>query len=267
MAKLSLTPALKKEYEQLFNNCLINPNRFNDVKTLVKSLYDNRSLYQDVGDKMGIPWSFIAVVHNMESSQDFKRHLHNGDPLRAPTVHVPKGRPPGSGPFSWQTSAADALGLRKLSAKTDWTLSGTLYQLELYNGIGYRLYHPHVLTPYLWSFSNHYQNGKYVGDGTWSESAKSAQCGAAVLLRRMAENGHIDFADQPSPAMGDAPIIVKYSASKPGSSEAVAKVQDLQRWLNTFPGIFVKVDGVPGDRTSAAYLKVTGHYLPGDPRG
>jgi lysozyme family protein len=46
----------------------------------------------------------------------------------------------------------------------------------------------------------------------------------------------------------------------------VAQAEDLQRWLNTFPGIFVKVDGVPGNRTSDAYKKVTGSYLPGDPR-
>jgi hypothetical protein len=44
------------------------------------------------------------------------------------------------------------------------------------------------------------------------------------------------------------------------------RVEDLQRWLNTFPGIFVKVDGVPGDRTSDAYRQVTGSFLPGDPR-
>jgi hypothetical protein len=36
--------------------------------------------------------------------------------------------------------------------------------------------------------------------------------------------------------------------------------------LNTFPGIFVKVDGVPGERTSDAFRKVTGHFLFGDPR-
>lgn len=267
MAKLSLTPALKNEYEQLFNSCLITSIRFNEVNTLVKTLYEHRDQYQGVGEKMGIPWGFIAVVHNMESSQNFKKHLHNGDPLNARTVNVPAGRPLGQPPFTWETSAVDALSLRKLGARTDWTLPGTLYELELYNGIGYRLYHPHVLTPYLWSFSNHYQSGKYVSDGTWSDSAKSAQCGAAVLLRRMAENGYIDFVDQPSPAAQDGPIIVNYSATRPDSPEAVAKAENLQRWLNTFPGVFVKVDGSPGDRTSAAYFKVTGHYLPGDPRG
>ena len=83
----------------------------------------------------------------------------------------------------------------------------------------------------------------------------------------MAENGYIDFEDQPAPAEQDGPIIVNYSGTKPVNPEDVARAEDLQLWLNTFPGIFVKVDGSPGDRTSAAFFKVTGHYLPGDPRG
>ncbi len=42
--------------------------------------------------------------------------------------------------------------------------------------------------------------------------------------------------------------------------------EELQRALNNFPGIFVKVDGVPGPKTSDAFKKVTGHFLVGDPR-
>jgi hypothetical protein len=43
-------------------------------------------------------------------------------------------------------------------------------------------------------------------------------------------------------------------------------VEELQTWLNSFPGVFVKIDGVPGKRTSEAWRLVTGAYLPGDPR-
>ena len=89
---------------------------------------------------------------------------------------------------------------------------------------------------------------------------------AAVLLRRMAENNEIEFPDQPAPAPGDEPAVVSYSAKKPTDSEIVAGAEALQSWLNTFPGIFVKVDGWPGERTSNAYRMVTGMYLPGDPR-
>jgi len=65
--------------------------------------------------------------------------------------------------------------------------------MESYNGWGYRLYHPNVKSPYLWSYSNQYEKGKYVADATWDKDAVSAQCGGAVLLKRMEERGIISF--------------------------------------------------------------------------
>ncbi len=203
----------------------------------------------------------------MESSLRFTGHLHNGDPLTARTVQVPAGRPrSGAPPFSWEESAADALASHRLGARTDWSLAGMLYQLERYNGWGYRRFHPDVPSPYLWSFSEHYRAGKYVADGSFSATAVSGQCGAAVLLRRLAEHGHIDFPDHPRPPAEADPLLVRYSVTRPRAAAAAQRVEQLQRWLNTFSGIFVRVDGIPGPRTSAAYRLVTGEYLPGDPR-
>ncbi len=51
------------------------------------------------------------------------------------------------------------------------------------------------------------------------------------------------------------------------ASPRPTEAEHLQRWLNTFPDLFLRVDGIPGDRTSMAYRRVTGHYLPGDSRG
>ena len=256
---------LRNEYERLFNTCIIRPNKMQQVEDIIIKLQANKGHYQIVSDALGIPWFFVAVIHNMESSINFTRHLHNGDPLTARTKQVPKGRPKkGNPPFTWEESANDALTMRGLNSQTDWSLAGTLYQLERYNGWGYRNVHPHVLSPYLWSFSEQYISGKYVADGTWSDTAVSNQCGAAVLLRRMAENGQIEFMDQPNPSPNANPLVVPYSATKPDDPVLVAQAEELQRWLNTFPGIFVKVDGVPGPRTSEAYKKVTGSYLPGD---
>jgi len=76
----------------------------------------------------------------------------------------------------------------------------------------------------------------------------------------------IEFQDQPLPQEDSDPLVVPYSNRKSRDPEIVARAEALQRWLNGFDGIFVKVDGVPGDRTSEAYKKVTGNYLPGDPR-
>jgi lysozyme family protein len=268
MAKISLTPALRKEYEDLFNTCVIKPARMAEVETTIGRLLAKRTVYQGVGGPLGIPWFIIAVIHNMEASLDFSSHLHNGDPLTARTVQVPAGRPKkGNPPFSWEESASDALTMRGLGSATDWSLAGTLYQMEGYNGWGYRLKHQHVKSPYLWSYSNHYTSGKFVKDGVWSDSAVSKQCGAAVILRRMSESGQIEFADQPAPKADTPPLVVSYSMKKSGDPAQVARAETLQQWLNTFPGIFVKVDGVPGERTSNAFKSVTGVYLPGDPRG
>lgn len=268
MVNVPLTSALRKQYQDRFDSCVIRPERAAEVERLVDGLAANRARYEAVSAHMGIPWHFVAVIHNMESSQSFRGHLHNGDPLTARTVQVPKGRPKTGGPpFTWEVSAADALAIKGLSAATDWSLAGTLYQAERFNGMGYLAFHPGVPSPYLWSFSTHYARGKYVSDGTWSDTAVSKQCGAAVLLRRMAERGLAVFADQVPPPADAAPMVTHFTNIKPTDPQVLARGMALQTWLNTHTGIFLRVDGATGEKTSDAYRKVTGHFLPGDPRG
>lgn len=183
-----LDPALRTEYRQLFRTCTIRPERLATVRAMVNKIRANQARCAAVAQKTEVPWYLIAVLQAMEANLNFNRHLHNGDPLTARTVHVPKGRPPhGNPPFTWEESALDALQYEGFTAWHDWTLPGILYKLEGYNGWGYRKYHPDVLTPYLWSFSTHYTRGKYVSDGTWSATAVSQQCGAAVLLKEMVQ--------------------------------------------------------------------------------
>lgn len=266
MPAINLTDGLRREYEHLFNTCIIRSGYESEIEGIIEGITRNRARYQGLGKIFDIPWYFIAVIHNTESGLDFSTHLHNGDPLTRRTTHEPVNRPLiGEPPFTWEQSAADALRQKSMRSGMDWGLAGTLYQIERYNGWGYRLYHPHVLSPYLWSYSNHYTSGKYVKDGLWSDTAVSKQCGAAVVLRRMAEKLLIDFMDQPAPD-DSGRLVVAYSTGKPADPKMFGRALELQRWLNTFPGIFVKVDGIPGEKTSAAYRKVTGHYLPGDPR-
>ncbi|MCG6657335.1 hypothetical protein HOP52_06055 [Halomonas campisalis] len=278
---IRLTDPLRREYERLFETCDILPERHAEVERTVDRLLSHRDRYQAVTERRGVPWYFVALVHSMESGSSFNSHLHNGDPLTARTVQVPAGRPKrGKPPFTWEESAADAMALKRLDGDTDWSLAGTLYQLERYNGWGYRMYHPHVLSPYLWSFSTHYTSGRYVADGRWSDTAVSRQCGAAVVLRRMVERGLVDLADQPAATLyaevaaepagskvRQGPMVSRHRMRRSRSDAETEKARRLQRWLTSFPGIFLKADGIPGDRTSDAYRLVTGHYLPGDPRG
>jgi lysozyme family protein len=267
MANVKLTDTLRTEYQQLFRDCVIDPAQASLVGKLVNQLDSNRSRYEAVADGLGIPWYFIAVIHNMEASQNFSRHLHNGDPLMQRTTHAPAGRPKsGNPPFTWEQSAADALTLKGLDEWDDWSIAGTLYQIEGYNGWGYRRYHPHVKSPYLWGFSNHYVSGKYIADGTWSETAVSRQCGAAVLLRRMAERGIAELVvDAPTTA-----IARKIDSGEPllaySTSGKKLYAEELQKFLSQFPGVHLKPDGWPGKNTSDAFRLVTGYYLKGDPR-
>jgi lysozyme family protein len=266
MALIAFSDNLKNEYDNLFNNCQVSPERAPLVESIITKIVANKPRYEAVGNKLKIPWYFIGVIHNMESSLNFTKHLHNGDPLTARTKQVPAGRPAeGNPPFTWEQSAEDSLKLMKLDQWTDWSLPAMLYKIEAYNGFGYRSKHPSVLSPYLWSFSNHYTKGKYVADGTWSDTAVSNQCGAAVILRRMAERGDfaasaVNFVKPKPAAVADVPTL-KYS------DKQIPYGEELQLFLNKFPGIFVKVDGCPGERSSDAFKKIFGVYLLGDPRG
>ena len=183
---------LEQEYLDYFASVKVDPARQAIVNQLALKAHGNRNIYASVGDKLGIPWWFIAAIHMMESGFNFKGHLHNGDPLRAVTKQVPKGRPKHRKPppaFTWQESAQDALTLKKFDGLDDWSLARCLYRLERYNGVGYR--RKQLPTPYLWSFSNLYTKGKFVKDGVFDRNAVSKQCGAAVMIWQLREKGLI----------------------------------------------------------------------------
>lgn len=229
----------KDEYQQLFDKCAIQSGKTGSLDEIIDRLERNMAPYQTLEKRLGIPWYFIAVIHERESSGHFDRHLHNGDPLTAPTVHRPAGRPPYGGPtFTWEDSAEDALRYKDLDEWTDWSVPGMLYQLEGYNGFGYRLHHPETLSPYLWSFSTNYQKGKYDRDGHFNPDLVDEQAGTATLLRRMVDlkKDYVqDLAAAPAPKPPAAPKPVKpetfiYTV-KPGDNlTKIAKQLGLSSW-------------------------------------
>src|SRR6266496_1241652 len=197
MTAPKFTAALAKEYSDLFNRCKIAPDKMAEVKEVVQRILQYQSRYASIAAQSTVPWYVIAVIHNMECGLDFTKHLHNGDSLKRRTVNVPAGRPKiGQPPFTFEVSALDALEYDKLTEWDDWSIGGICYKLEGFNGWGYRA--RDINSPYLWSYSNLYTSGKYVADNKWSGTAVSSQCGAAVILRRMSDQGAIDLVSPPS---------------------------------------------------------------------
>lgn len=184
---------LRGEYRRMFGRLEVRRERTDAVDFHLAMIRKSRERYERAGTRTGVPWFFIAVTHALESSFNFRAHLHNGDfPLSARTRQVPAGRPrvwlP---PSDWESSAIDALNLLGFSGQRDWSIERTLFRLEAYNGFGYRRLG--VPTPYLWSFSQHYDRGKFVADGSFNRSARSQQCGAAVMLKVLDAAGEIDW--------------------------------------------------------------------------
>ncbi len=189
---MKFTLAVKTEYENLMENCEIRADRVGDVDAIIFRILPHQVLYEKIGNELDIPWYFIAAIHNLECGLRFDRHFHNGDLLTKRTIHVPKGRPPvGNPPFTFEESAIDALTLEGFANKPSWTLPLMLFGLEKFNGFGYR--RKGINSPYLWSFSNHYESGKFVADGEFSLTAVSAQCGGATLFKRMEEQALIEI--------------------------------------------------------------------------
>jgi lysozyme family protein len=243
----------------MFATCAIHQEWAAEVDEITNALVNERERYQIVSEQLNVPWFVVAVVHESDVGRDFSVHLHNGDPLTERTRHLPDGRPiEGDPPFLWEDSATDALRSYHFDLCKDWSIAGILFLLEGRSGWGYRLHHPEVPSPYLWNYSTHYTQGKYVTDDTWSETSVAQRCGAAVLLRRLAERDLIELHD-PGERL-DWPLLrYNESVSSPW-------IEALQRFMNTLPGIYVKVDGRAGPRTSKAFYTLAGLYLLGDPR-
>jgi lysozyme family protein len=180
---------LKDQYAYLYGKAIIRPAFQTPAQMLAGFIKDNETCYKAVAAAVNpeLPWQFVGAIHAMECSGDFRCHLHNGDPLSDRTVHEPVGRPLGTPPFNWETSAIDALKLRELDRVQDWSLPAQLWQAEGYNGFGYRLFYPEVLSPYLWSGTHWYTKGKYTADGSFDSHAISVQVGVAVIFYALAE--------------------------------------------------------------------------------
>lgn len=179
---------LLPEYLNLWETMQINPSQLALVTMCANRINNERARYTEIVEGTSVPWYLFGILHFMESGQNFNHHPHNGDPLTARTVNVPRGRPVlGTPPFTFAESAKDAIRYTKLDKWQNWQIGGLLYRIEAYNGFGYRNPQRAINSPYLWSMTNHYIKGKFVADGKFDKEAVSKQIGAAALLKRMIE--------------------------------------------------------------------------------
>jgi lysozyme family protein len=186
---------------------------------------DARSRYQAVAAKTGVPWVFIAVIHERECSQDWTGSLAQGDPWDRVSVHVPSGR----GPFkSWEEAAIDALDncAPYAGRNKDWSIGGLLTKLEEYNGLGYAA--RGEPSPYLWAGTDQYRSGKYVRDGVYDPNAVDSQPGCAgLLMAMMAADPTIPLAQTPLVRVAPKEPAPKPSVSRPAKGSVGAWVVSL----------------------------------------
>ena len=240
------------------------------MQSAADMLAKGAKIYATLGTALGgAPWFFVGALHLMESTCNFNTHLHNGDPLSARTTHKPAGKPKaGNPPFTWQQSAADALS--RFAGATDWSLGRILDRWEAYNGLGYR--NRGLPSPYLWSGSDQWEKGKFVGDGDFDPEAGSDQIGAAVVLKRLVSQGLVTL-DAASGAtageavlglqVGDAtlPTTIDIRSAQdelafPGPLDQGARgigVRRVQEWCS-FDGAQTKIDGDFGSGTHDALV-------------
>ncbi|AWM02526.1 hypothetical protein [Bradyrhizobium amphicarpaeae] len=215
--------ALKRANAGRWSNA--RPTRKAEAANAALRLYKAKARYQAVERETGVPWPAIAVIHERESSQDWRASLAQGDPWNCVSVHVPARR----GPFaSWEAAAIDALVKCPpyLARHRDWSIAAALTALETYNGIGYAARgRP---SPYLWSGTNQYRAGKYVRDGVYDPGKVDPQLGCAALMIALMElDPEIDFAGAKIANSASAGDSAKPSLTNPSKGSIGAFVIDM----------------------------------------
>lgn len=173
---------LAPEYTDLWARMAPRPECATLINRTARRLIGHKAQYQVVEASTGVPWFVIAALHERESGADFATYLGNGEPLDRVTRLVPRGR----GPFaSWEAGAVDALTLDGLTQVTGWNAERACYEIEKFNGFGYRNPSRDIPSPYLWGGTNIQKPGKFVADGRFDPRETDQQLGAIAVMREI----------------------------------------------------------------------------------
>ena len=107
--------------------------------------------------------------------------MHNGQPLGQKTTIVPRD----VSYDDFVEAAVDALNTQQDSKGIHLTVDSDIVMMmtfaEIYNGTGYTDYR-NIASPYVFSGTEVYKEGKYISDGSFSSTQVDAQPGVYILV-------------------------------------------------------------------------------------
>lgn len=244
---MQLSSALIVHYETNFNGVQIRPEWAKIVHRSVRRIYESRDLYQSTVREIvsrgfsAPPWWLIGAIHTLEADNVDTRSIRNGAIMWS---NVCQRENP------WRRDAVAGI-VERLPAhlsECDWTLDECLHFAEAWNGWGYLVNHPEILSPYIWSGTTRAGlPGKYTRDGLFDPSAASEQPGVAALLKGLIEAGVVEPIEPARPE-GKAPGCFELAAPSL-ETLMIQRVVNAAIWPET-----VKVDGIFGQKTRQAFL-------------
>lgn len=246
------TAVTKNKLQRLFDTCIIQEEKYGEVDTCLKQIVKGKDRYDAVSNKHNIPWCITGILHATACDCNFKVHLHNGDSLNGRTTNIPIGYPKGGRPpYTWEQSAEDVFLFYRWHKWNDWSVPGILHNLEIAGRDNYIINEANYSK--IWSYSNHFEK---------KGNNNIEKCGAAILLRRMAEKQMFPMENSYAKRLIDLRQLGAEVQYMPNRS--LPKVYELQRLLN-LSGAYLREDGRAGKFTAHAYHFVTSNYLIGDP--
>ena len=213
------------------------------ARSVASKLYQNKARYIDVVTATGVPWWFIACLHEREASSNFGCYLGNGQSLSRVTTEVPEGRGPWATFFA---GAIDALIYEGFTKIKDWSIEHALFLAEVFNGPGY--HNKGLPSPYVVGGSNIQKPGKYTVDHGFDPGVMDTQLGVATILHELLALDP-EFAATTAAGVTVEPLPAA-PAENTGSDSDTAWLQDALNRLGAAPPLVV--DAWYGRRTKAA---------------
>jgi lysozyme family protein len=165
-------------------NARPDPRYQKQVDDVMRSLTPAQLMNIDkISQLADVPPALVCGIWYREASLQSGVYLQNGDPLGAPTVHVPKGIFFRKDQFVDAAVAAlnDKRSLiNELGLHRDSTDMGAITTFaEAYNGLGY--HSRGLVSPYAFAGTDQYKGGMFVSDGVFSPSTFDGRPGVLAI--------------------------------------------------------------------------------------